>query len=214
MTLLVEIAVGSDDFILGRAFDIPAGVEVELERSISIDEPNVPCVWVHDHEEFKVETAFRPSPEMQEMRFQQSKEDSALYQIRWTRTGTDVLSLVQERDGVVLEAVGSSEEWRFTIRFETQDDLQRFYDACQRDGIGVNLVKLYQSYAPDDSSYGLTETQVETLITAQRQGYFEVPKEIHLEELAEQFGVSPQSVSERLQRGLNKLVEHTLVRSM
>ena len=214
MTLLAEIAVGSDDFILGRAFDIPAGVEVELERSISIDKPNVPCVWVHDHEEFKVETAFRPSPEMQEMRFQQSTEDSALYQIRWTRTRTDVLSLVQERNGVVLEAVGSSEEWRFTIRFETQDDLQRFYDACQRDGIGVDLVKLYQSYAPDDSSYGLTETQVETLITAQRQGYFEVPKEIHLEELAEQFGVSPQSVSERLQRGLNKLVEHTLVRSM
>ena len=52
----------------------------------------------------------------------------------------------------------------------------------------------------------LTETQRELLQSAVREGYFKVPREVSLVDLAEIHGLSDREVSERLRRGLNVVV--------
>lgn len=52
----------------------------------------------------------------------------------------------------------------------------------------------------------LTEDQRELLQNAVREGYFKVPREVTLVELAETHGLSDREASERIRHGLDVLV--------
>jgi hypothetical protein len=55
---------------------------------------------------------------------------------------------------------------------------------------------------PDDRPELLTPVQRRTLVVAIEQGYFEIPRQSTLDDLAADLGVSKQAVSERLRRAL------------
>lgn len=57
----------------------------------------------------------------------------------------------------------------------------------------------------------LTETQRETLVAALRSGYYEVPRETALSELAEEFGISSQALSNRFRRAHKSLAENAVL---
>jgi predicted DNA binding protein len=52
----------------------------------------------------------------------------------------------------------------------------------------------------------LTARQRETLRLAHERGYFEIPREVTLDDLADELGVSNQAVSERLRRGCTHVI--------
>jgi hypothetical protein len=58
--------------------------------------------------------------------------------------------------------------------------------------------------------YGLTDSQHRVLELASRRGYFEIPRDVTLKELADEVGVSHQALSEQLRRGIGALVEDTI----
>ncbi len=51
-----------------------------------------------------------------------------------------------------------------------------------------------------ETTAALTEPQREAIAEAYRQGYYDVPREISLEELANELDISHQALSERLRR--------------
>jgi len=51
-----------------------------------------------------------------------------------------------------------------------------------------------------ETTAALTEPQQEAIAEAYRQGYYDVPREISLEELANELDISHQALSERLRR--------------
>ncbi len=59
--------------------------------------------------------------------------------------------------------------------------------------------------------YGLTDPQYEVLTLACDRGYFAIPRQAELDDLAEELGVSHQALSERLRRGVEALVTDTLL---
>ena len=59
--------------------------------------------------------------------------------------------------------------------------------------------------------FGLTEGQYHALLTAVEHGYYDVPQRRTLKELAEEFDISHQALSERLRRGTESLIEDTLL---
>jgi hypothetical protein len=58
--------------------------------------------------------------------------------------------------------------------------------------------------------FGLTDSQHRVLELASRRGYFEVPRDVTLKELADEVGVSHQALSEQIRRGTGALVEDTI----
>ncbi len=72
-------------------------------------------------------------------------------------------------------------------------------------------------YSPIDLEHGrredLTMTQTRTLLDALERGYYQVPRQTTLVELADMYGVSDQAVSERLRRATAKLIESSLLTS-
>jgi len=61
-----------------------------------------------------------------------------------------------------------------------------------------------------DSCRKLTRTERETLVTAAEAGYFETPREISLDDLADEFDVSKTAASMNLRRAERKLVSSTV----
>lgn len=51
----------------------------------------------------------------------------------------------------------------------------------------------------------LTAKQREMMIAAAEMGYFEVPRQVGLESVASEIGISSQAASERLRRGQHRL---------
>ena len=71
-------------------------------------------------------------------------------------------------------------------------------------------------YNPDDPETDvsdLTPAQREILELALDRGYFAIPRETNLMELAEELGISDQAVNERLRRGTAKVVLSALTAS-
>lgn len=63
---------------------------------------------------------------------------------------------------------------------------------------------------PKTGQYSYTDEQQETLLTALELGYFEIPRETSLEEVANVMNISTDAVSEQLRRGQANLVHDTM----
>lgn len=49
------------------------------------------------------------------------------------------------------------------------------------------------------------------LASAVRGGYYDIPRRMSTQDLADEFGISDQAVTERFRRGIASLVAHTLL---
>lgn len=59
--------------------------------------------------------------------------------------------------------------------------------------------------------YGLTPRQRETLVEALQRGFYDVPRNVNMTELADTLEITQQSLSSRLRRAHAMLVQNTLV---
>lgn len=111
-----------------------------------------------------------------------------------------------------MEAHGN-EQWSFTVRFRDHADLTRFHQFYQDNDFPVHIDRVY---APDEASrteygFGLTPEQRETLTVAVENGYFSVPRETKLEEIAEEANITKQAASERVRRGTETILRKSLI---
>lgn len=114
----------------------------------------------------------------------------------------------------MLDAVGVGEFWEFELRFSTHTALSEFHSRCEEAGLPIAITHIYRpSDAESTARYGLTGVQYDTLLQALEQGYFNIPREVSSEELATQFKISDQAVTERIRRRVTNVLTHILVLS-
>lgn len=140
--------------------------------------------------------------------------DRRLYKVRLTGEGVDVhlYPVLVETVSLIDSATATHEGWRCEFYFADQSALKRFVDACRERDIRFDLVSLREWRDAEDPEFGLTDTQRETLRTALEVGYFEIPRDESLTDLADRLGVSDTAASQRLRRGLSALLERTVAR--
>ena len=82
---------------------------------------------------------------------------------------------------------------------------------CKAEDPAIEVNRIYNPIeVSGDSRDGMTITQ--TLLDALDEGYYNIPRESSLVDLAEKYGVSDRAVSERLRRATAQLIESSLVR--
>ena len=89
----------------------------------------------------------------------------------------------------------------------TREELEALRAALEASGLGYELQSIVRTAATDDL---LTDRQRELLEIAVRKGYFEVPRECTLAEVAEAAGIDKATASTILRRGEAKLVKRAL----
>lgn len=141
-------------------------------------------------------------------------ERGALYQVRYDDgfDGVSVYRAAVKRSGLFLSGRAGPEAWTLQLRFPDRDAVSAFCDRCEDEGVDVTVQGLYEGETtPRAEQFDLSPRQREILILAAEQGYFEVPRQTSLSGLATDIDISSQAASERLRRGLDSLVEQTLL---
>ncbi|KTG10401.1 bacterio-opsin activator [Haloprofundus marisrubri] len=141
-------------------------------------------------------------------------------------SGKDVYQLTIELEDVVADAfaperftasqveptVVTPDGWYEKKLFQNYSAFNGMRTRCEEYGIGVELVSISQNPPEDDTSsqYGLTDRQQEALTLAIGRGYYESPRQVSSEELAEEMGISQPSMSGLLRRGERQLITSAL----
>ena len=136
-----------------------------------------------------------------------------LYQVEIVGPGaeTDLYPVVVELGGMVISATVTPEGWLCEFGFPDQASVQTYFETVEEYQIEFDIRRIYDLQQDEpEPDYDLTAAQRETLVTARQAGYFDIPREISLQELGDEFDTSDQAASERLRRGMKKLVDNTL----
>ena len=185
-------------------------VRFEVER-ITAPEPTNPrlFIWVAGTLD-AFDAALDRDPTVSDIKTLREEESRRLYSLRTTDAADTVLyPLWTERGGEGLTARYADGWWHGRIRFPSRADAAAYQDALAEHDVEFRLKSIHRDDGEVPGST-VTPEQRAALRAAYRTGYFEVPREATMSELAEELGVSTQAVSERLRRGYARLVEREL----
>lgn len=211
MATEATFTVPSDQFPLGSVFDQMPDVTVTLERLIPAQDMVIPYFWVRGSKVEDVENAFNENPGVRSIRLVDSVADEYLLRVEWALEHDDVLTILAETAVPLLTATGTYKQWTFEIRGDDQSDIADFQQRCREVDIPVKLTKL-SALTPieTETEAALTESQQKALMLAYERGYFESPREVTLEELGEQLGISQQAFGSRVRGGLRHVLGSTI----
>jgi predicted DNA binding protein len=212
MSSILEVSIDSEDFVLGRTLNVDFDVTITLEEVIPTGNRAMPYFWVSGNSLAEFEESIEADPTVEAIHQHLRLSESALYRAQWAEQVQSLLYSIAEEEGTILDGVGSSGTWQFTLRFPSRDSLSNFRRRCSDLSIDLDVKRVYSVSADQiDMEYGLTAKQRETLITALEQGYFQVPRESTQQELAESLGIQSSSASETLRRAMAELIANTLL---
>ncbi|WP_254273073.1 helix-turn-helix domain-containing protein [Haloarcula marina] len=209
MPIITDVTVTGDSFALGNFLADNPEIRVEIERVVPLGDRLLPFVWVSDGSTADVEAELMAQPLVKGVERLTSVDDRHLFQMTWTSEVNGLVEALSETNGAIIEGQGIAGQWELRLRFPDRDSLQVFNDICEKKGIDIDVTGVYNPHAPAIEGR-LTQTQWETLVTAYEMGYFEVPRQATLADLAEHFDVSEQAVSQRLRRAMNAVVSGVL----
>ncbi|WP_255151368.1 bacterio-opsin activator domain-containing protein [Halorarius halobius] len=212
MSVIATVEVPAEEFTLGPALATNPGIRVRIERVVPLGDAFLPYLWVSDDDLETVETSLREEADIESFEIIDEVADEVLVRVEWASELDGLLEALADSDGVILEATGGDDVWRFQLRFPTHEDLTAFYQQAAAADLHIDLQSVHNPGPPTNVGVGidLSDTQRNTLVSALEAGYFDVPRRINLVELSERMGISDTAVSQRIRRGTKRLLETTL----
>lgn len=193
-------------------------VPVRVLRDASTDPEHVASVFMFDGVDLgQLERTLDDDRSVATTHPMPNYEGMHVFGITFTE-GTELLApAVTSHEGFSLEAKRTEADsglhgWWERWLFSQRDGLNSVWEDARKRGFQFDILSINQ-FHPEGSAVtgGLTEEQRETLLFAYERGYFEEPRQTSLEELAGEMGLSSTAVGGRIRRGINQLVEATVV---
>lgn len=210
MTVEAAFELAGEELLFGKISANFSSLSLDIEQVVPAGEQVMPYVWVTGQEPSLFARAARETDGVKSVQLLDQFHDRALYRIEWGRDTEQFVSGILDTGGTVIEASGDT-EWLFRIRFESRSELAAFREHCRDHEIDCQLQQV-QTSTPEISEreFGLTDAQYEAITVAIENGYFEVPRNVTFDELASELDITQQAVSDRIQRGINKIVNGTV----
>ncbi|WP_123538543.1 helix-turn-helix domain-containing protein [Halosimplex salinum] len=212
MSTIVKATLPAEQFALAETFETVPDVEFDAVRLVTHGTDRVvPLLWATDGDSTEVEAALEADGSTDDVALVSRRNHDSLFKMRWTARVRFVTHVLVEAQGAVVSARGTTDGWTFRVLFPEHDAVSTTYDACEEQGIDLDVTQIYHlDDAPSLGGFHLTDQQFKTVRTALERGYYEVPRETTLEELATELDVSHQALSERLRRGHLALIENVV----
>ncbi|WP_243637827.1 helix-turn-helix domain-containing protein [Natrarchaeobius oligotrophus] len=136
--------------------------------------------------------------------------DRRVYRVTLAEHAITVTERTADVGGRLLDVSSSRDGWLVQLRFPSRDALVAFNESCRSCDMSVSVDHLRVSDDDDEGVVALTEKQQELLAVAYEEGYFDVPRGISQDELADRLGVSKSAISQRLRRAIGELCDASL----
>lgn len=212
MATLVTGSVPAEQFALAETFTAHPELTFRIEKLVRSGENAVmPWLWTRNVPADELEETLREDRTVDSVELLTEHEDESLYEMKWIDNIQLILQMITNAEATVLNAVGEGNQWKLRVLYPEREKYSTTSEFCETHGVDFEVASIRDVDHSSASRYGLTREQRDTFIEAARRGYFKIPREITLEELADEMGVSHQALSERLRRGNEALVENTLL---
>lgn len=212
MVTIVRGSVPANEFALHHALQSVPGLEFEIERIVLTgDEAVMPLLWVRGIDGDGAADAFEADPTVQAATALAAFDDEHLYRMEWIDQIELVARMLTSSEATILDAYGRDDRWTIRAMYPEREALADTYDFCTGHGLSFEVESVRELDGEPAGRFGLTAEQFDALTTAARRGLFDVPREVTLKELAEEFEVSHQALSERVRRATGALIEDTLL---
>jgi len=212
MATIVIGSVPTTELALAHTFETLPEVTFESERIIlSGDDAVMPLLWARNADREPLETAIHDDPTVNNVTLLADFGDELLYRMDWIDQVQLLLHMLTNSEATILDAHGRRQGWRLRVMFPDRSHLSETHEFCKSHGMEFTIESIREMDGQPSGRFGLTEDQYRALITAVEEGYYDVPQKRTLEELADEFEISHQALSERLRRGTESLVEDTLL---
>lgn len=209
--LIATFALPLEAIGLQHLFREVPEVDVEAERIAAHSTKwTMPCLWAANAEFDAVDKALANDPSVDEIVEKSEFEDEKYYQLDWAEGIEERVDSYLDKQASILNASANSEGWRVQIRFANRDQFDVFREELHEREISFRLVQLTEPGTPRQTYGEVTSEQRDALVAAKERGYYRVPREVTARELAEEFDMSHQSLSELLRRGTENLIGASL----
>ncbi|APX98438.1 helix-turn-helix domain-containing protein [Natronorubrum daqingense] len=211
MGLIAEFRLTSLELPLTNAVAAVPAVTVYIERLLVVDpdRPVAVCRVVDDpDDEFR--DAVTADPTVADAVAIDDADEHARYRIELRDPPVPIYRKYIELGTIPLGGIVTVDGWWARARFPDRDALAAYREFCLERGATFHLERLTRESAADDPPFSLTNEQYDALVAARDIGYFEVPRAASTEAVGEQLGISGPSASERIRRGIDRLLENAL----
>ncbi|ELY47815.1 helix-turn-helix domain-containing protein [Natronorubrum bangense] len=203
MSTIAEFRLPAAETTLGTALEYAPEATFELESSVSKTRPSL---WVSGVDRETATEAFEADPSVEDYELLVETQSRLLFDVSFVDEAVRLRDELLADGGSLLEMWGTDGWWQVRVRFRDRESLCDAYDRVEAAGISVDLRRVTDVTGVTDSESRLTPEQQEALEAALEHGYFEIPRGISMEELADELGISHQALSERFRRAYETLV--------
>lgn len=215
MALIVEFAVPTDKFALSETLAAVPDATLEIGRVVAGTSDSITAyVWARAADFDALEAAFEADPTVTSLTVLSEAADGRSYRMTWNEPIDLLVHIMTEQQGTIIHAASGNDAWALRVSFPERDALvqaQELKELARRNEFSLDVRRIHQTDEYRGARPEMTRQQQEALLAAFEAGYFKVPKEATLAELAETAGVSHQAMSERIRRGVHYLIEQTLI---
>lgn len=211
MGVILEFTIPADGFALGRALGGQSDIRIELERIIPVEGSPVPFFWVEGGVHDALEADVQASTYIENLTRLVSLGDHSLYRVEWTGEREDLLEGIRRHGATILES-HSNDTWTFRLRFLDHQQLGEFYNYCTDHELPIQIERVYTltEETLQGRIFDLTTEQREALLLALDRGYFATPRETTMQDIATDLDITQQALSDRIRRGVEKILQNTL----
>lgn len=137
--------------------------------------------------------------------------ETGIYYIEHTPETKLISTVVTDVNGFLVHTETRGRGWLVRLLLPGREALNTIWKYTNENDITLAILEMYGNVdAGGEMSYGLTDEQKAALTIAYEKGYFREPRDISLDEVADEIGLSSTAMSGRLRRGMRNLIATTL----
>ena len=211
MCIIAEFSLPHRELALAQTFSRVPGLVLEAERTVAHSAArSIPYLWAVGTAT-DVEQELGADPTTRRVSWSTTAGSDALYEIEWAPAVERRIETLLDADVTVLTLVGRATGWTLRVRATDHETVAAYRNRLREATCSVTLDRLRTPESPvADGQFLLTDKQREALVAAQQLGYFDIPREITLSDLADELGISQQALSKRLRRAQQTITRDVL----
>ncbi|WP_058992000.1 helix-turn-helix domain-containing protein [Haloarcula sp. CBA1127] len=160
----------------------------------------------------RLEEMLDADPTVQSYELVDWTDQTGIYYIEHTPETKLISSVVTDVNGFLVHTETKGTGWLVRLLLPDREALNTIWEYANENDISLDIIEIYgNTDTGGESSYGLTDEQRIALTTAYENGYFGEPRDISLNEVADEIGLSSTAMSGRLRRGMRNLIAATII---
>lgn len=212
MCVTVTATIPAGQFALRDTLSSVPNAAFELVQHVARSAGEMSLLWAVSPDVEHLVDVVRADATVADVEVLTTDDGASLLRVEWIREVRAVVDDLLATNATVTSASATASGWCLKFLFVDRSAVSEAHEACRRHDVEMNLESIRSlSGSSEKGRFDLTDSQHDTLVAAHRAGYYEVPRGVKLAELAEELGISHQTLSERLRRGHRSLVGSTVL---